>query len=68
MNPYLDLKIRILNMVYLSILSLFNPLGCPTWSFLQRIEAVGYSYDIKEKFELLTKRMLYKFLNLGSDL
>ena len=57
MNPYLDLKIRILNMVYLSILSLFNPLGCPTWSFLQRIEAVGYSYDIKENFELLTKRM-----------
>ena len=68
MNPYLDLKIRILNMVYLSILSLFNPLGCPTWSFLQRIVAVGYSYDIKEKFELLTKRMLFKFLNLGSDL
>ena len=34
MNLYLDLKIRILNMVYSLILSLFNQLECPTWNFL----------------------------------
>ena len=55
MNLSLDLKIRILNMVYSLILSLFNQLECPTWNFLQKIEVVAYFYVIKEKFELYTQ-------------
>lgn len=49
MNLSLDLKIRILNMAYLLILSLFNQLECPTWNFLQKIEVAEYFYVIKEK-------------------